>query len=430
MTVVEAGKKCVSACAVIFMSALPRDRVFRYSGTSPGRFLHVNGELGFHAPELRFPDEVAASLSQTDAARMAEGSYAEALSSLREVAFPRAGNEIAWSEGASSPAASSDNAGIYPGSFVYQMSIPGTVTIPTELLLAFLTVPPHQVFYVTQIEEALNWGIELYGYTAPKALTEGMLASACVNVSAARCALSPENECTSRPAEMLEQVELIQKLAQELQQAVSECAGNNDPECAADRMKGQRIASLQRILKAAAAGTDARYESFELPFGVQTLALAKVAPAPAALLAELRSTYSFKKLALTEQRIFGVRPMQLAYGFEMTNKRTSRSVCHVHARWTPDYLAKDRDKYKLAELKIDTGVDGAQARRPLLQSKSGEDEIALYTLGAGYSGKYTLRPWRMLPAGSLLKNLDSPQAWSGLDEGENFFGIPAEYVRK
>jgi Lysozyme inhibitor LprI len=50
-TNIEAGRKCLSACAILFMTGM------RYStgGSEIARSLHVEGKLGFHAPQPRIP---------------------------------------------------------------------------------------------------------------------------------------------------------------------------------------------------------------------------------------------------------------------------------------------------------------------------------------------------------------------------------------
>lgn len=88
MMVVEDGAECISACSVIFMSAAARDRVSGYSDKSPGRFLHYNGLLGFHSPSLNFPASKAAGFTPLQSAKRAEKAYADALASMRSVAFP------------------------------------------------------------------------------------------------------------------------------------------------------------------------------------------------------------------------------------------------------------------------------------------------------------------------------------------------------
>src|SRR5690606_29639647 len=50
--VVEEGNRCISACAVLFMSGHTRDTVNGVDTSWPGRYLHHRATLAFHAPAL------------------------------------------------------------------------------------------------------------------------------------------------------------------------------------------------------------------------------------------------------------------------------------------------------------------------------------------------------------------------------------------
>lgn len=169
MMVIEAGDKCYSACALIFMRGQRRLDGTHYIYTSPGRYLHHAARLGFHSPALR---RAGASDKPLTPAEVADA-YARALRTMRAVLF-----------------SGSDDPG--PGqkgrawrSFLHKGWIDRD--LPLDILLAFLTVPPEEMFLVSSIEEAMRWGIEIIGLPAPRALTERMLVAACVNTVGLDC---------------------------------------------------------------------------------------------------------------------------------------------------------------------------------------------------------------------------------------------------
>ncbi len=49
-TVIERGAKCLSSCALIFMAGNNAETKYAFL---PGRWLHVRGQLGFHAPYIK-----------------------------------------------------------------------------------------------------------------------------------------------------------------------------------------------------------------------------------------------------------------------------------------------------------------------------------------------------------------------------------------
>lgn len=166
--VVEAGESCYSACALIFMRGQRRLEGIHYITTSPGRYLHHAGRLGFHSPALR---RAMTGDKPLDPAEVAEA-YSRALRTMRSVLF--AGTETEPGEKARTPR-----------SFLHKGWIDRD--LPLDIALAFLTVPPEEMFVVSTINEAMRWGIEIYGLSPPRALTESMLAAACINTVALDC---------------------------------------------------------------------------------------------------------------------------------------------------------------------------------------------------------------------------------------------------
>jgi hypothetical protein len=70
--------------------------------------------------------------------------------------------------------------------------------IPNDLLLAILSVPSNEVFFVTTIGQAMRWGIEPYGFPSPPFISERMLMIGCANLVYAPCLLGgPYKRCTT-----------------------------------------------------------------------------------------------------------------------------------------------------------------------------------------------------------------------------------------
>jgi hypothetical protein len=157
MTVVADGERCVSACAVLFMTAsAPRHHTFYFRNDEPGRYLHVNGTLGFHAPTLTLPGDAGDTLPTADIVK----AYADALETVRMVMF----HDQERGTGAARLFANRSGS---------------QSRIPLDLAMAFVTVPPSEMFEITTIDEALAWGIEPFGFARPDRLTREMATVAC-----------------------------------------------------------------------------------------------------------------------------------------------------------------------------------------------------------------------------------------------------------
>lgn len=175
-TVVEEGAVCESACAVIFMKAGRRNGLVGFDYTKPGRYLHVNSKLGFHSPMLDYSkkDAMVSTKEVGDA-------YARALRTMRELT-----NEIDIEDAAG--AADFLPAGRSIGSKTSFVGSTGFESfMPRDLMLAILLTPPSEMFYVTTVQQALYWGIDLIGYRAPKFISSEMLRFGCVNIINMRC---------------------------------------------------------------------------------------------------------------------------------------------------------------------------------------------------------------------------------------------------
>lgn len=199
MTVVEAGNACISACAVIFMSAAPRFRQFErlsfggtYEHRGAGRYLHYQATLGFHAPRLEVPADAGGMVSATAVAE----AYKRALDTMRAIIFnnPEILDPDKKSEG--DVAREQFGAGMFPDPRD-RIGEPTTGTaelmdgasrlIPEDLDWAFFAVPPDKLATVDTVSQAIRWGIDLYGFDAPATITERMLVVACANLLYVRC---------------------------------------------------------------------------------------------------------------------------------------------------------------------------------------------------------------------------------------------------
>lgn len=177
MMVVEEGSRCISACAVLFMSGHTRDTVDGVDTSWPGRHLHHRATLAFHAPAL----ETASRDVDPESYRQA---YARALGTIAMLGFydhfaieahldqfhrasPLWGNE----QFSAAQERADEIGGI----------------LPLGLLGAILSTPPDQLYPIDRIGQALAWGIDIYGFAAPRVLSRHMLYVGCVNVARARC---------------------------------------------------------------------------------------------------------------------------------------------------------------------------------------------------------------------------------------------------
>lgn len=158
---------CFSACAVLFMTAKRRDGLYEsnYHKRYPGRFLHHQARLGFHAPELEFPSNHGPTVTTKEA----ENAYAAAITSIREIIAdqpsPHAPHN--WDRA---------TLGRHRG-----------VDFPAGLLVEMLTTPPSTMSEIEFVGEAVDWGIELFGFAPPAVMTDRLVMTVCSNLAWKRC---------------------------------------------------------------------------------------------------------------------------------------------------------------------------------------------------------------------------------------------------
>lgn len=137
-TVVRAGARCESACALVFMAgSYSTETDF---GVSVNRFLHVDGQLGFHAPSLT----------------VAEGRY-DAGSVARAYQVSVAVTEL-----------------IFRNLVKFRFA--------PSLAARMHATPAEDMHYVTRVEEAARWGISILGIDPPGGLSDVVVRNGCTNL--------------------------------------------------------------------------------------------------------------------------------------------------------------------------------------------------------------------------------------------------------
>jgi hypothetical protein len=360
--VIEQDDDCISACAVLFMKAgSRRDHVFYFRADDAGRFMHFSARLGFHAPRLELPGNPGDLASHKDIAE----AYARALATMRAVMF--------YDGSMSRPA------GTAP-SFADRWS--SSVSLPPDLIMAFLAMPPDEVFYVTTIGEAMKWGIEIYGVPPPPKLTQRLLATACQNVITTRCSsLEPYERHEGECHHWLESIPVI---------------GANDTP----------ITEWHR-------DPTGRRQWLGMSAGSHPWLVRKLWPAPGA-----RTPKASAKGASTPVKPAPKSPQPKARAattgqvaieaFEM------REACQVKATWV-------RDKLVDLELTTFNGITDRADYDASLPNAGRAAEIEQADRdGSATFGSNHVQPWKMLPAAARLSGLaDAPWAW--LDEGPAVF---------
>jgi hypothetical protein len=170
--VVEEDRTCSSACAILFMAHSRREGTFAHSDMSPGRFLHFRGQLGFHAPSLELPSDQKVGTDDVTTA------YARALATLGAVAGRDL--DLSWNR--------TEGRSFVSNRFSEDI-------LPAGLLLAFVSVPPDSLYTITRLAEAIEWGIEIYGFPPPEVLSQRMLQQGCINTSTFRCLTGGAARC-------------------------------------------------------------------------------------------------------------------------------------------------------------------------------------------------------------------------------------------
>lgn len=145
-TVVRRGDKCLSACALIFLSG-------SFDTGEDGfvlldRHLHAAGTLGFHAPSLDIPE--------LNSLALVNSAYASALKTVSDV-----------------------------------LGIVDELNMDPTLFRYMLSTPPDDMFHIDTPGKASRWRINVYGITAPEEITHHHIANAC---NSAFAAISSDDE--------------------------------------------------------------------------------------------------------------------------------------------------------------------------------------------------------------------------------------------
>ncbi len=348
MMVIDDGNICESACSIVFMSAAPRDRVFLFSEGAPGRFLHHRGRLGFHGPDLVFSFERATPLKPDQVVQATKDAYRRALDRMRAIAFP-----------------DDRRVELSVKSFLGSGQLPNAM--PPDLLMSFLTVPHANMFYISSVQEALSWGIEIFGVEPPPALSENLLASACINVAAARCLNSSDGECLEWMARLTGQ--------QSTRPTSGEVARN-------------QALTFNAIALDATRGRD---------IGIANYAPKKVEHPKTEVAAPTASVPP-------ESR-------ESSEVFTFVDKN-DHSMCDIRATWRGD---------RLTNLHLDLAAGKVPGQRPLVTP------LLVPDMDPGNISRYHLRPWRMIPSSTPIEMLNMPDLWGKMVESGNFFSKPPNW---
>lgn len=132
-TYIGAEDECLSACAFVFMagSLLPYENM----GNTNTRMLHVDGDLGFHAP---FLDLLGRGMGQSDRSDAIQFNYSD-VANMVDRTISETSNVI------------SDLVAIREDA------------IPMSLLSSLLLTPSNEYERVDTVEEAIEWDIEIVG---------------------------------------------------------------------------------------------------------------------------------------------------------------------------------------------------------------------------------------------------------------------------
>ncbi|GGF53827.1 hypothetical protein SAMN05216376_102123 [Mameliella alba] len=149
-TVIRAGARCESACALVFMAGSHSTETD--FGVSVNRFLHVDGRLGFHAPSLTVP----------------EGRY-DAATVARAYEISVAVSEL-----------------IFRNLVTYRFA--------PSLAARMHATPATDMHYVTRVEEAARWDIGILGIAPPTRISDAAIRNGCNNLY-----LKVQDQMTSDP---------------------------------------------------------------------------------------------------------------------------------------------------------------------------------------------------------------------------------------
>jgi hypothetical protein len=233
--------------------------------------------------------------------------------------------------------------------------------MPADLLFALITTPPNEIYAVRTVHEAMNWGIEVYGIPAPRAITERMLLVACINAVAARCINGgPLQECMDgRIRDARRNVGAAQQLNTNVRTQLDE---------EFFRSVEARYKIDHETRRLAGALTSLKLEAFKMS---KRIPQGNDRDTPC----QIRATHSGDRLVALDIETFNGKPEAELFG--------SERIARLIRRDDPT------QKHVLPE-----GI----------------------AIGADH-----LRPWKMLPAREKLADLGA-EPWAGLDRGRPFFG--------
>ncbi len=146
-TLIEANKKCFSACAIIFMSGHLYITA-EFLGYSPRRYLHAKGRLGFHSPYVQLP----------------------------KIDYNNKKVETAFNMGASAVRRLAKL-----GENLTQGSLPNYRFMPQSLIINLLSHGPENFFLIDTIIKAKIYHIDLIGIPKPKRFNFCQMDYICAN---------------------------------------------------------------------------------------------------------------------------------------------------------------------------------------------------------------------------------------------------------
>jgi hypothetical protein len=145
-TWIEAGNRCESACALIFMAG----SIFEFeAGEYPWRRMHPTAKLGFHSPDLTVGE------GNYDAGTVKQA-YAIALKTMSDATRL----------------------------LLNKRDFDGLAWVQPSILLTMVSTPPDQMFYVDTIDLAGRWSIDVFPPVSAVAIDQQSLSIACSNMLA------------------------------------------------------------------------------------------------------------------------------------------------------------------------------------------------------------------------------------------------------
>jgi len=143
-TKLEAGSRCESACAIVFMAGT---YYAHEVGSLHARFMHPTARLGFHVPALSVPQGVYDETSVTKA-------YGIAMRSMSEIIFK----------------------------LIQKDGFEGGVSMKPALLGHMVSTPSDSIFMIDTVDRAGRWDIEVGPIRTIPNISDGQFYLACENL--------------------------------------------------------------------------------------------------------------------------------------------------------------------------------------------------------------------------------------------------------